>query len=443
MSKSTITYRFDHKHTSGKQEPIREKGQIIPLHGADYKVVEESISDKKDDSSSPVDLMYDRQPLNQYTNDFGAWNSPFDLETEKLEEMIRESNRNQGRDQDRNQDRHDREDNFFAVEPIRENKQTYTFDSDTGYYGQMDPRQQGRESMASRYVRSTRTPWLKLFVSVSGAIVTGVLFGIFVLSLFMDDGSPDQTSPVGSSNNTAIVNEADPSNAASGSADTKDQAGSGVVSGEAVQVDLPAQSFFILQNGVFSGIEGADAAKQDLSSKGFAASSELNDSYFVFAGISTSRDDALIMSHQLQQQELETYIKTYSIPAVDRIHWQGEQVEAVQSYFIEGNQLTKMISNLTTVHLQQDSAQSISNESMETLRSAHQTWSSMASQVNGGISEGMKPTFLKMNNAMNTAVISLEAYKKNPSFSFLWQAQTALMEYTISQKALLTGIAAE
>ena len=47
-----------------------------------------------------------------------------------------------------------------------------------------------------------------------------------------------------------------------------------------------------------------------------------------------------------------------------------------------------------------------------------------------------------MSNAMNTAVISLDEYQKNPSAAYLWQAQSSILQYILAEKTLLTSIAA-
>lgn len=404
MSRTRITYRFD-QQTPMKWEESQEKGKVIPLHQKEYRVIDPVLS---------------QQPLNEFTKDFGAWSSPFDVETDQLEQMIRED---------------DGIPMELPKEVTNENEQEYHenhYNASRGFY---DQDMMGSEMSASRYIRRSRTPWGKIITSVSGAIITGVVFGFFVLSLFTDDGSVPVEGTKGAltADNSAIVTETADENGASLHTEIPQEQGT-------VSVDIPAQSFFVLQNGVFRSMEGAEAAQKDLLSKGFAAVSETTDSYYVYAGITTSKDDALMISYQLQQQELETYIKTYSIPATRHIYWQGEEIKDIENYFLQGNQLARMISNLSIIQLQQPSAVSIENTSMNTLVEAHQSWNNLSSLVYEGIPEEHKSKIERVNKAMNTTMISLDAYKKNPSYSYLWQTQTALMEYIIQQKELLNSI---
>jgi stage II sporulation protein B len=424
MSRTKITYRFD-QQSPPKREESQEKGVIIPLHQKEYRVTEK-VDPHPLKTFSP-DPMFAGQPLNEFTKDFGAWSSPFDVETDELEQMIRETDRIPEDTTNEIPKQIPKTANRYDEMEQRENQ----YDASSGFY---DRNIIGPEMSATRYIRRSGTPWGKIIMSISGAIITGVVFGMFVLSLFTDDGTPSEGTKSGQTdNNSAIVTET--SNHDPSSLDTLIPQEEGTVS-----VDIPSQSFFILQNGVFSSKEGAEAAQQDLVSKGFAAVSEITDSYYVYAGISTSRDDALMISYQLQQQELETYIKTYSIPAIRQIYWQDEETADIENYFLQGNQLARMISNISVIQLQQPSAASIESTSMNSLVEAHQSWNNLSSKVYEGIPEEHKSKMDKVNNAMNTTMISLDAYRKNPSFSYLWQTQTALMEYIVLQKNLLSSL---
>ncbi len=388
MNKRTITYRFDNpQQVKVHNEGDEKNKKIVPLHEEEYKVT------------------YDHQPLNEFTTDFGAWNSSFDPETEQLEQLIRDSN-------------------DTMKEP--------NYEGATGYYGTSQYFNKD-EISSSRYIRRSEIQWGKIITTVSGAIVTGVVFGFFILSLFTNgnDAVIDSSQTTEEQNNSSsIVMEPLSEN------DVTTNSNNAMHSGT-IEFIMPEQSYYILQHGVFSTIEGAKTAISGLNSNGFAAAREVAESEYVYAGIFTNRDDALLMSHILNQAELETYIKIYSIPEANRIYWQIEQSDQAGSYFLQGNQLVDMISNLTVIQLKQTEASAIAKVSMDGLREAHQSWNSLSSQIIEGVPVDARQQIQKANNAMNTAMVSLEAYKKNPSFSYLWQTQTSLMEYVIAQREIM------
>src|SRR5690625_112046 len=81
MNKGRITYRFDsagqrtvEDDTTSKEQ---QQQQLVPIK-------EEEPSDLQDEEST---VAYE---INKFTSDFGSWESPFDTETEKLEQLIRQ-----------------------------------------------------------------------------------------------------------------------------------------------------------------------------------------------------------------------------------------------------------------------------------------------------------------------------------------------------------------
>jgi stage II sporulation protein B len=66
----------------------------------------------------------------------------------------------------------------------------------------------------------------------------------------------------------------------------------------------------------------------------------------------------------------------------------------------------------------------------------------MTTGVNEGINQEGQMAVQKMNSALNMAFTSLDEYKKNPSTSYLWQTQNALIQAALAQKEFRKIIAA-
>jgi stage II sporulation protein B len=298
---------------------------------------------------------------------------------------------------------------------------------------------------STSYIRRRgAAPWFKIITSAGGAIITGILFGAFVLSLFAgNENLLDAVSPTPSAEQTTEAAGETPE--AIEEKIMQNTENMGVTSGPAglIQVDIPGKSYFVLQNGMFSDTDGVEQAIETLQSSGFAGVSEQRENYYVYAGISNSRDDALSLSHHLQENGLETYIKTLEIPAVNSIHWAGETSDDFESYIAEGDRLVEILGNLSALHLSKSEAASLDNAAVETLKSTHQNWTQLNASISKGLPEDSLAGHQSMITAMNTALLSMEEYQKNPSHSYLWQAQKSVMQYVITEKQLLASLSSK
>ncbi len=425
MNKARITYRFEHRNRDVNVSRVAdEPAKVIPLDDREYKVLEGNPPGQPDDNDSA-----DPKPLNQFTTDFGVWSSPFDAETQKIEELIRGS----------------------SVDP------------ETGYYGNRNTRSSGHYGRERdytelpplrepEYVRHPETPWLRIVFAVTGAVATGLFFGFFVLTMFMDrESSVDTPSEQAALPEKTAIQEEIADGGALVSPDSEEQADTAPApastpassTDHAVAVDVPAQSYFVLQSGVFSSLEGAEAAQEQLRQKGPAAIAATDNQYRVYVGLTKTRDDALLLSNRLQEDNKEIIIKQIDIPELHTIKWNGGGAEPVNSYFAQGHKLVQMMSALSLVHLQEAKPLAFEDSTIQSLKTEHQAWTGLTAAVRDGLPEAAKPIVQKMENAMNTAVKSLEEYKRNPSFAFLWQAQTALMQYIVAEKELLAVASAE
>jgi len=263
--------------------------------------------------------------------------------------------------------------------------------------------------------------WLKVFVSVTGAIATGVLFGYLALSLFT--GEP--ATPA-ATNETSVVQ---PSGGAAGETPT----------GEAVMTEakVPSGNYYMLQYGVFSNQEGMAAAIAELRQKGLAAASSTTDGFRVFAGMGTSRNSAVMLSEQLGGSEV--YVKEFAVPAVGKLPFQGQSGQA-ELFFEQTRELIRLFNELTLSQLAQAEPARLPERDALAWKSAHQQWTATAAAIAKDWSPEAQQTAEALVTRLQTAAVSFEEYDKNPSRAHLWTAQSALMEAVILQKDWLTQI---
>ncbi|WP_068774140.1 SPOR domain-containing protein [Paenibacillus sp. FJAT-26967] len=105
MNKARITYRMDEEYDRPEHKDHKSGGKIIPLTREEFSVSETLW--REDNTVSPdaggghggADTgkhrrgpAHEHEGLNEFTSDFGSWQSPFDEETERIARLIRESN---------------------------------------------------------------------------------------------------------------------------------------------------------------------------------------------------------------------------------------------------------------------------------------------------------------------------------------------------------------
>lgn len=431
MNKAKITYRFntEKNHLQPVSEfPKAEKA--IPLHptqsDADLpREAEETTLAAGNANTRQPPPIYDVQPLNQFTSDFGAWSSPFDIETEKLEKLIRDS------------------DPAKTSETAR--KQTAELHAlprpdTTSAIPRSGP--DISEVSVSQYAKRSglRFPsWGKLLLSASSAVITGVLLGTVILNMF--PGSPDSTVPSGETPAVTEIPQSELPGQGGDNGSIAAQHNGDSAAGMPVlsSVQLASADYYFLQNGVFSSEESAAEAQAILREKGLASIVDASDGYRVYAGFSNNRDEALFLSNWIQEQELETYIKPVSRPAVTMIEWPEGNHQSFESYINGSSDLIHTM-NAWTSQLLRNQSQSVTNDQLTELKAMHQAWSNHAVSVANSAAGDLGSHLGKMNAFMNTAVESFSEYAKNPYETYLWQAQAAMMHYIFLEKALLHAV---
>jgi stage II sporulation protein B len=431
MNKTRITYRFDHQRSAGTSSPpgtpVKED-KVIPLFEEEFQVVEEH-TQKLDQ----VEDLFDTHSLNSFTTDFGNWNSKIESESERVERAIRETLL-------------ESETKRPLVESVR-NQPREGPEIDPELWSNWNRRESGAgQGRSSRYIRSSKPPWIRIVVSIAGAVVTGVAFGFFVLSMFAGSGADKTVSEPVVTKQGAVQGKTEAttpvqSTAVAGQTDKTAADAASTIQGTPLQ--LSAKSYSFLQNGVFSTVQSAQTAQAELKKKGFASAVEQAEKVTVFTGFALNHDDAIALSQKLKEQKLEVYLKNVDIPAVTSVHWKGSKPEALGSYLTQGDKLIQMLGGLSIVHLAETKPTPLDESTLQGIRAAHQTFTTLAATVNEGADSEVKPIIQQMNTALSSSVQSMEEYKKNPSIAMLWQAQSSMMQYIIAEKKLLLEVTAQ
>jgi stage II sporulation protein B len=450
MSKARITYRFENaRPTNGqaaaepeprvrelKQEQSRTEGpaaaeavkpqlaDVIPLKHVEFQVSDEPfiVEEKPPEEKKRAPSM---RLGSDFPYDYGAWNHR-DGEAEELERLIRQTG---------------------AYTPeVRRGSSVLDEDLDldreheAGHW--RDSFHERELSRSARHRTNDGPAWWKVAGSVVGAIATGVLFGSFVLNLFTGESSEKGVGDLLRSNQPGPVTDASqgaPAGVAVSNPDALEEA----VEAETASIHLPERRMFLLQNGMFETLEAARTLANEMKGKGLAATIEEGERFFVYAGVTSNRDAALRAGVQLQAAGVEVYVKPYDLPPVQKVRWSSDETsEALSAYVAKGSGMVQMLGDLTLVHLEGGNAVAPEAETLAKVKSEHLGLTEMTAQATAGLPVEAQPMLKRMDDAVRNAVIAIEEYAANPNHAYLWSAQSALMDYIIAEKQLLTTIAA-
>lgn len=404
MNKGKITIQFDHNgHRIGESVGnLVDPQKVIPLSQEEYRVDEKT------------------ELMNDYTTDFGPWQSAFvpekqvNLETEadRIERMIRESE--SGR-------------KGVQQEPGFHHEPAWELDRDTIWpesaYQQVT------------YRKHPPTSWWKAALAVTGAIITGLAFGLFVLNLLEGSGNESDLAKAPTTLNSE-ANSPDSLSAAGNEAVLPVSAG--MNQAQIANVSIAAQDYSFLQHGVFSTTSSSEAALADLKRKGFAGTVENGDKRYVFAGFALMKSDAARLAKLFQDNNIEIYVKTIGLPAISQISWEGAKPQTVGDFITNGDKLIRMMNGVTIAHLEEIDPSPFDPATLSALQDAHALWVASTADLKDG---GAAYSFIQsMESAMNTALAALEQYANKPSTASLWEAQAAMMKYILTQKQLYETI---
>ncbi|BBH19247.1 hypothetical protein Back11_05920 [Paenibacillus baekrokdamisoli] len=461
-SKARITYRFDKQDGSRTEQKPSEtersnKSNVVPFFQEEMK----------------------------FTSEIGAWNSPFQNDAHALEQLIRDTDRkpqskpstinpptaaipsnpkplNRETSHPHTQLREEEWNDHIQLGDERDIRDTIIH---TQAYPIVDINEDERYEMDSTDVRTSKglgafktatnyrpsrgPSWYKVFASVTAAIVTGALFGYFVLALFTSNSATTPSNPAESKlgdsitnpGGTATTTKDGASSTVTGAAANKTNSDNSVgvtgtdsstntKSGSAslIKVQVPSVTYYMLQYGVFSNKEGLTAAVNELNNKGLAAASLTTpDDYRVYVGMSTERNEVQALGQTLT--DMDVYVKQIDLPALSQLAFTGNK-KTVESFFDQTAALIKQLDTMTLSGLNTTGTAINSNWT-----DLHQKWTKSATQVEAGlVNKADKTALLKLEQLINTAVVAASEYAKKPANAHLWSMQTALMEAIFTQK---------
>ncbi|WP_151736506.1 SPOR domain-containing protein [Paenibacillus tengchongensis] len=286
--------------------------------------------------------------------------------------------------------------------------------------------------MYSGAYHSRRPPyWWKFALSVAGALGTGLLLGYAALSFFGGgtDGSIRAADPAVERSSTANAEQ-------SGTAGTNLlPAGTEESGADRIRVDVPAQSYYLLQYGVFSTAQGAEQAMQELAAAGLAAGTDPEGGNRVYAGLSPDREEAKLLSSGLKNQGIELYVREVALPSVQQAAFAGE-AETVSEYFAASGELLSELSGVSAGLL----GAAGTPADLSSVGDLHMRWSEAVKALAAGLGPQEQGLCAALEKAVNQGVAALSEYDKNAAQALLWEVQESMMSFLGGQRQLISAL---
>jgi stage II sporulation protein B len=270
----------------------------------------------------------------------------------------------------------------------------------------------------------------KLVGSVASALVTGGMFGYIMLLLFNGGGMVPGSDP--------SVEEAVPV--------FKESVGVDAISAKensvpvtVIEAQVPPQTYYLLQYGVFSTPERALQAKEELLKAGIAAGGDTEDQNRVYAGISPDREQAKLLSNQLKTQGVDLYVRELELPGFEKAAYGGEG-DKLTSFFQLSSSLVGKLSGLSSTLLGEGGANTVPASDMKELNDLHQQWTQNITALPTGLSKEAAVSATSLEKAMNSAISAIGEYNKNTAKEHIWEIQSSMMEYVLREREFIQFI---
>ena len=276
--------------------------------------------------------------------------------------------------------------------------------------------------------RKHTTNWWKLSGSIAGAVMTGILFGAVVLSIF----NQDITMPVPTG---GVPSQSDPATPVSSSTPNSNPS---LITIPPVGIKLPDKTYYFLQYGVFSTAQGVKLAQEELRRSGIAAARDTIDEKRVYAGVSSQREQAKLLGNELKAQGVNLIIHEVVFPQTAVIPFQGEAA-TLEKYVEQSETLVDLLSTASADRLQQAKAKAQDQAEMKTMQKAHQEWITAAAGIQGKLANQQLEAVTAMEKSMYNAVEAMNEFNKKGAKTLLWEVQNELMKFIMAQQQLFTA----
>ncbi|MHA7962529.1 hypothetical protein ACX93W_00185 [Paenibacillus sp. CAU 1782] len=323
----------------------------------------------------------------------------------------------------------------------------------------------GEDSSFSTLRRTATPSWLKVVFSVAGALLTGALFGYLLLALFIgphllpgvdkepgavpanaavDPGGSESPGGTGGGNNGAATDNGVAGGVGSPGTEAQPAGGnSGETAAGTPMVSLGdvSASYTFLQFGVFSQVEGRDAALAELKGKQLpAVSYNSGKDLRVFAGIANG--NAMAESLVKRLPDLLLYKKEMELVAPDHMPFAGKEEDA-GLFFARSNELLAMWCSLTEAQLEQSSLSPLGSSAAAAWKEKLELWQQSASAMKEGLTSGDGINYFNgMSEGIQQASDALSQYDKKPEEAALRKLQEGMLKTVLSQKEWFESMSA-
>jgi stage II sporulation protein B len=283
-------------------------------------------------------------------------------------------------------------------------------------------------SSSSHYNYQKRTNnWWKLSGSIAGAVMTGVLFGVVVLSIF----NQNITMPIPTG---GVPSQSDPATAVTSTSPNTHETKPSI---PPVGIKLPEKTYYFLQYGVFSTAQGVQLAQEELRATGIAAARDTVDEKRVYAGVSAEREQAKLLGNELKTKGVNLIIHEVAFPRAAVVPFQGEAV-TLENYIGHSVTLVDLLSTASADRLQQAVAKAQDEAELKALQKAHQTWLAAATGIQGKLTDKHLAAVTVMDKSMHNAVEAMSEFNKKGAKTLLWEVQNELMNFIMAEQQLLS-----
>ncbi|WP_051286758.1 SPOR domain-containing protein [Paenibacillus taiwanensis] len=304
--------------------------------------------------------------------------------------------------------------------------------------------QAGSDGLVYTQARKVKPSLLKIAGSVVGAVATGALFGFLALSLFKGDvtlPSVDQAVPAvatlgkdSGANNGGHTTGTLPIIGDTGDQTNGQSSSEGQASVPVVAIQIPASISYVLQYGVFSQLEGAQAAANELRKLGLAAvDAEGEGQHRVYAAIAEKKEDAMILSNALKEKQLDLYVRTIERPEITKVAFEGTAA-TLESFTKQGDAVRQWLIRHSTATLQAGNFAAFNQTSMDELRTDHLRWTQSGEKLQKELTKQTSEVWVKLVQTMNTAITAVNEYNKKPAAAHLWNIQQSCIQYMMLEQ---------
>ncbi|WP_139490271.1 hypothetical protein [Brevibacillus dissolubilis] len=295
----------------------------------------------------------------------------------------------------------------------------------------------------------SRNPLLRTLVSMFGAVTLGLIFGFIVLTVFMQENSAPKSQEVAAvtapadgqpAGDAAVATEPAPGQPAD--PNISETGGAGEGERVPVAVELPEQSFFMVQAGVFSDGEAAQTAIQPLDSQGFPHFMyEMTDGKkHLFIAAASSRDQILGMASFYKEKQMEVFVKEVKM-AAERTNLELTQAPTLNvgtaanqgplyEFFQSGANLSKELTTWSSQVINNPAeTKAMPKEQLDKLTSLHRQFLEQSRLIQPLLPKEAQPHATEMINSLNKAVTTVKELKSNNAVSYAWQVQKGILTY--------------